>query len=358
MNSALLKIDPRTIAESDFPATGTAAEQWHFLLQYALLAPSEYNTQPWLFRVQDDSVELYADDTRRLPVVDPEDRELLISCGAACTNLRLAARHFGYHETMEWMLDGERSEQPELLVRLRFGAKAPATAQEHRLFAAIPSRQSNRSVYEPRDISEEVLERLQAQAGREGTWLQLVRDAQTRKTISELIVAGDRRQWADRRFRHELAEWVHPRPSGDADGLPAAVHARGSFRELTSPFVVRTFDLWREEAARDRRLAAGAPVLAVLGTFGENPSDWFAAGMAIERVLLEACASGLQTSFVNQPIEVPSLRTWLCQALGRKDFPQLVLRIGYGVPAPFTPRRSVQDVLLEGPGIFTPETPR
>ena len=72
---------------------------------------------------------------------------------------------------------------------------------------------------------------------------------------------------------------------------------------------VRTFDLWREEAARDRQLAAGAPLLAVLGTFNDTPGDWFLAGRAAEHVLLEACASGLQTSFVNQPIEVPSLRS-------------------------------------------------
>lgn len=345
MDQSLLNTDPRQVEESDFPTTGTPADQWTFLLNYALLAPSEYNTQPWLFRVQDETVEIYADYTRRLPVVDPQDRELLISCGAACYNLRLAARHFGFHSLMECSVDNG---QTDLLARLHFGAKQPATAEEDRLFAAIVRRQSNRSIYEIRAVPPEVLQRLQASAGQEGTWLELVQDAQTRKTISDLIVAGDRRQWADTRFRHELAAWVHPRAGGNVDGLPASVHAKGSFREMTSPFLVRTFDLWREEAARDRQLAAGAPVLAVLGTFNDTPGDWFLAGMAVERVLLEACASGLQTSFVNQPIEVPSLRSWLCQALGRKDFPQLVLRIGYGRTAPWTPRRSVQDVLLNG----------
>lgn len=110
---------------------------------------------------------------------------------------------------------------------------------------------------------------------------------------------------------------------------------------------MRTFDLWREEAAKDLQLATGAPVLAVLGTFSDSPGGWFLAGRAVERLLLSACASGLQTSFVNQPIEVPALRSRLGQALGRNDFPQLIIRIGYGKPAPMTPRRSVQEVLLE-----------
>ncbi len=338
--------NPRTVIEADFPATGTLEQQWLFLLNYALLAPSEYNTQSWLFRVQENSAEILADYSRRLPVVDPDDRELFISCGAACLNLRLAARYFGIRSTLEWEVCAAGEERPALLARLHFGAKKPATPEDERLFAAIPHRQSNRSIYEARGVPGEVLARLQSFAGYEGTWLQVIDDASTRKTIADLIVAGDRRQWADKRFRHELAEWVHPRPSENTDGLPGDVHAKGSFHDLTSPFLVRTFDLWREEATRDRQLAAGAPVLVVLGTFTDTPADWFAAGMAMERVLLEACASGLQTSLVNQPIEVSALRSWLGQALERKNFPQLIIRMGYGKPAPWTPRRSVRDILL------------
>src|SRR5260370_31488477 len=107
-----LTTNPRTSVETDFPATGTPAEQWCFLLNYALLAPSEYNTQPWMFRVQGNSVELSADYSRRLPVVDPEDRELLISCGASCYNLRLAARHFGFQSTMEYCVCDVGDERP------------------------------------------------------------------------------------------------------------------------------------------------------------------------------------------------------------------------------------------------------
>lgn len=347
-----LTTDPRLIVESDFPAEAVPAEQWRFLINYALLAPSEYNTQPWLFRVQGDSVELFADPSRRLPVVDPEDRELLISCGAAFLNLRLALRYFGVHEAMECaFFELEEPDQwlSHPLACLHFGMKQRPTPQDERLFSAIPRRHSNRSIYERRDVPETILNKLQQIAGREGTWLQIVQDASLRRAISDLIVAGDRRQWADKRFRHELADWVHPRKSGNVDGLPGSVRAKGSFHDMTSPFIVRTFDLWREEAARDRQLAAGAPVLAVLGTFSDSPCDWFTAGMAVERVLLEACAQGLQTSFVNQPIEVPALRTWLCQTLGRKDFPQVLIRIGYGEPVPSTPRRCVQDVLHELP---------
>ena len=69
------------ISEEAFPVQGGPEEKLRFLLNYAVLAPSGHNTQPWLFRLSGDKVELYADRTRGLAVVDPEDRALVISCG-------------------------------------------------------------------------------------------------------------------------------------------------------------------------------------------------------------------------------------------------------------------------------------
>src|SRR5260370_34912726 len=106
-------------------------------------------------------------------------------------------------------------------------------------------------------------------------WRRLVEAEGTRQGMPRLIVEGDGGQWADKRFRHELAERVHPRGAERADGLPGSAQAKGSIRQMTSPFVVRTFDLWREEAARNRQFTAGAPVLAVLGALLDTRADWF-----------------------------------------------------------------------------------
>lgn len=52
---------------------------------------------PWIFNlVNDNSIELYADRTRGLHVVDPAGRELIISCRAALGYLQITIRHFGY----------------------------------------------------------------------------------------------------------------------------------------------------------------------------------------------------------------------------------------------------------------------
>ena len=61
---SMLAEDPWQVSEHDFPRGGTEQEQLLFLLNYAILAPSSHNTQPWLFRVADDGIEIYADRRR------------------------------------------------------------------------------------------------------------------------------------------------------------------------------------------------------------------------------------------------------------------------------------------------------
>jgi nitroreductase len=60
------------------------AERAGYLISLAARAPSVHNTQPWRFEVSERAIELYADASRQL-LEDPAGREMLISCGAACT---------------------------------------------------------------------------------------------------------------------------------------------------------------------------------------------------------------------------------------------------------------------------------
>lgn len=338
-----LRANPWTVLEADFPIDETPSEQLHFLLSYAILAPSEYNTQPWRFKVTNRTIELYADRSRRLPRLDPDDRELTISCGAAFLNLRLALRHFGYADEVEIPY---RQEAPDVLARVSLGRRRRATREEHELFHAILRRRTNRQAFEARAVPAPPLSTLKGIARRAGMWFEVVQEEEARQAVANLIVTGDRLQWADKQFRQELALWVRPEGLESHDGLPGYAHAKGTFASSVSPFVVRTFNMGTGEAARDRQLAAGSPVLAVLGTSGDSWREWFSAGQTVEKILLRACAAGIWASFLNQPIEVPSLRTALRVLLGRSDFPQVVLRMGYGQEVPPTPRRSVSEVLF------------
>jgi nitroreductase len=336
---------PWSISPPEFPEAGGAAEKLTFLLRYAVLAPSGHNTQPWLFSVVGDTVALYADRTQALAVVDPDDRALTISCGAALFNLRVALRRFGYRDdTYELLPDRDDA---DLLAFLRLVEGEPPSPEEEALFEAIPKRRTTRAAYDERDVPIELKRELEADAAQEGAWLHLVPDAE-RRPVAELIAAGDRAQMADKRFRRELAAWVHPNRSRARRGM------RGygfGFRDLMShagPLVIRTFDIGKGQAAKDHELAERSPLLGVLGTAADTPRAWLAAGQAMERILLRVCAHGLTSSFLNQPVEVDDLRPRLAEAIGRGgENPQLVMRFGYGPDVAHSPRASLEDVVIE-----------
>lgn len=335
---------PWDVPVSEFPAAGRPAERLAFLLRFAVLAPSGHNTQPWLFDVQGDTVHLYADRSQALAVVDPADRALTISCGAALLNLRVALRRYGYRDDVYHLLPDPSD--PDLLARVRLvDGETPSSADEA-LFEAIPRRRTTRAAYDRAELSGEVRRQLEEDGAREGAWLHVVSDAE-QEAVAGLIAAGDRDQMADRRFRRELAAWVHPNRSRGTRGMRGYGFGFGDLLSHVGPLVIRTFDIGAGQAAKDRELAARSPLLTVLGTPTDTPLHWLEAGQAMERILLRACAHGLTSSFLNQPVEVDELRPRLADAIGRGgEQPQLVMRFGFGPHVEPSPRAPVEQVLI------------
>lgn len=305
------------------------------ILICAVRAPSSHNTQPWLFRVGTDWIELLADRTRALPANDPDDRELTISCGCALLTLRVAAaaEHLGADTTL--LPDPE---DEDLLARVTLrGAPDPALA---RLAPAIDRRQTLRAAFDDRAVNRDDLVELVDAAASEGAWFIPLDNHETRSEAATLVAEGDATLWHNPSWRRELAQWMHPRRSGDGLTLPW----------LTLPaarLVIRSFDMGGGVAAHDSQLAEGSPLLAVLGTRSDTPRDWLNAGQALQRLLLRGVGLGLQASYLNQPVEVVELRPRLAALTGRDGAPQILLRMGYSEERVVaSPRRPWEEVLL------------
>lgn len=325
-----------------FPEDGPLADQLAFLVRYAVLAPSGHNTQPWRFQLHDEVLELWADRSRGLAVVDPEDRELVMSCGAALFHLRAAAQAHRLPVTVELLPDGARS---DLLGRLRPGEAGTAIPEVDDLVQAVPRRHTNRATFEDRPVPPSLLERLATDVAEEGARLAVLTDPDTKHRVGELVADGDRRQMADRHFRRELAAWLRPNTSAAPDGMRGHGFGFSNVLSHLGPLVMRTFDLGDSQAAKDEEIAEGAPALGVLCTERDHPAAWLAAGQALARLLLRARASELWASYLNQPVEVAELRTQLASLVGACPQPQLLLRLGYGPEPRPQPRRTHAEVL-------------
>ena len=308
------------------------------LLSHAIQAPSSHNTQPWLFRISAGAIDLFADRTRALPVNDPEDRELTISCGCALMNLRVAAAAEGLASLVRLEPDPD---EPDLLASIRFSPMADASLDEAALAPAIGQRRTYRKRFAEQGVDQAIQERLVEAAQREGVQLKTIASDHDKRHLAKLVANGDAMQWADASWRRELAAWMHPRRKGDGLSLPA----------LTVPvaqLVVRSFDMGDGVGARDEQLADNSPLLGVICTPRDNPHDWLQAGQALQRVLLTGCGLGLQASYLNQPVQTESLRVKLHDLLG-SGFPQVLIRLGYPEQSiPPSPRRPLDDVLVQG----------
>jgi hypothetical protein len=344
---------PYDVREQDFPGEKSFSDQLWFLLHYAVLAPSTHNTQPWRFAVlESEGIALYADYSRRMPVIDPGNRELVISLGAALFNLRVAAAHFAMPCEIAYNLSGD-SERPVAVARiappLLGGRSCPAEEELVSLFPSIAGRHTNRNPFLLSRVPASVMLRLASCGADSQCELVFSTDGVVNERVGSLVAEAEQHQWADAGFRKDLAEWIRPGATPEADGIPGAAYSWTGPVAALGQYASRTLDQGLLRAAHDRNLCVDAPgLIAVTGE--DSVLHWLEAGEVLERLLLTVVREGLQYSYFNMPVQVPQFRTQLKALLGCSAWPQLLLRVGYCLtpPAP-TPRKPLQDVVLSQP---------
>jgi nitroreductase len=306
------------------------------LIAQAILAPSSHNTQPWWFRVAANQIDLFADRTRALPVNDPEDRELTISCGCALMNLRIAIASHNDGVRVELLPDPR---DPDWLARLTVIPEGAIAASEAGLAEFISLRHTYRKPFANKLIQPQVIEALIKAAQTEKAWLQPLLTSEARQKAAALVAEGDAQQWGDPSWRRELAAWMHPRRQGD--GLTVS-----SWSGPITQLVVRSVDMGRSVGSQDKDLAESAPLLALLGSEQNDVRGWLEAGQGLQRVLLTACQLELQASYLNQPLQVQSLRPEVQKLVEGPGSPQILLRFGYPLEKiADSPRRHLEEVI-------------
>jgi hypothetical protein len=308
------------------------------VVRHAILAASSHNTQPWQFRLSERLIILQPDLSRRTPAVDPDDHHLFVSLGCATENLVHAALAHGLHADI-----AAGSDHIEVTLEETRPVRSPLTD-------AIPLRQCSRSVYDGATLPNAEL-RLLEEAGRgAGVDVILLTHKAQIETVLEYVVRGNVLQISDPAFVSELRDWIRFNES-DAVRTRDGLFARCTGSPSVPPWLGRrllrallTAKSENEKAATQLRSSAG---VAVFVAQQNDRSHWIEVGRAYERFALQATALGIRNAFLNQPVEVSSLRSqfagWL--GLGNRR-PDLVVRFGRGPEMPRSLRRPVDDVLI------------
>jgi nitroreductase len=311
------------------------------VLALANRAPSVHNSQPWRWRIRPASIHLFADPIRALPAIDPDQRDLRISCGAALHHLRVALLATGFAAHVERVPDPAR---PLHLAAVETTAAQP-TPEDLALARAIESRRSDRRMFSTWPVPPEFLGDLVRVASTQGATLQLLDREVQRQAVRRLVEHAAIEESLTPDAARETTAW-----SGRSILSPSGVPA--TTVPMTSEGTIGTRHFARPEQAQTvlGREESDGTVLALLATTTDEPVDQLRAGEALSAVLLTATRLGLATDPISQPLEAPDTRAELRRVcLDGAGEPQVLLRLGWAPisaePVPLTGRLPVDETI-------------
>lgn len=320
------------------PAKDAASPDMREVIRLATLAASGHNTQPWIFVTRPDAIEVHPDYTRRLPAVDPDDRELWISLGCALENLLIAAHGSGLATEITYP-------GPADFIRVQLTAERQKTSP---LLAAIPLRQNTRSEYDGKAVDRTDLAKLRSLPLEPDVLLHFVLEPPGLNMLADFVRQGSLVQYADQAFMTELIQWLRfnrREALHSLDGLYSGCTGNPEVPRWLGQWVVSGSKPQPQADADIQKLRSSAGAI-VIATAVENKTAWVRAGQVYERLALTMTTLGLKLAFLNQPIEASALRAQFEMAMGLGERrAQLLIRFGYAQRMPRSLRRPVLQVL-------------
>ncbi|WP_228001861.1 Acg family FMN-binding oxidoreductase [Nocardia australiensis] len=306
-------------------------------LELAVRAPSVRNTQPWRWRIGDRGVRLYLDPARALPSTDPDQRDLVLSCGAALHHLRIAFAALGWSAVVHRL---PTPADPNHLASIELVRHRP-TPQDIALSAAITRRRTDRRHFSSWPVPPGYLGLVTERAATLGAIVRQASDRSRDRLVDTLRLAAEQHA-EDPEYQLESAEWSSGH--GTPDGVPAGSTPRLRAGDESPPRALAGAQLVDEAHEPD------FAELLVLGTAADDRVSRLCAGEALSAVLLTATNVGLATCVLTESLAIPVLRRRVrVGVLDDYGYPQAVIRIGWAPTSteqlPITPRRAVEDVV-------------
>lgn len=312
------------------------------LLKYVVLAPSGYNTQPWRFKLGEDSLEILPDYSRARLNTDPDYREFYMSLGAAACNFEIAAKYFGYSFQKTYIVDEKKQRYS---IFFKFVARS-TRGENEALLKAISTRHTNRFPYKDEKLSKELISQIRSLPTPNSVEFHLITRPGDITAFAKLINYSYLLWSRQQAMIDELETWLRDDLEFSPDGLPTGVI--NLYKMAINLKYLRHKDDMEAEinSIKNQNLAKNSPALAVISTKNDDIQSWFEAGEFFELLALTLASNGLSTDFFNYPLSLKKTRKDTAKLLESTHLPQLLFRLGKPtVITPKTPRYPLSRLL-------------
>ena len=313
------------------------------ILYYASLAPSSHNSQPWYVRVLSPNEWIVGvDPHRRLPAVDPGNREVMLSLGAFAENLSIAAHTFGLKAEME-VLAKDPFEQDVIKVTLKKAKPLDYSLER------ITRRMTVKHGYLSKEIKGEDISALSEHLT--GRLFYFPRGTDHATCIEEGAIENFRLQTQRDDAQKELVQWVrlsNKEAERHRDGLSLeGMEIRGFkgwfVRNFMNPEDFMKPSSRKQSVDQIAKLARQGGGWLVITGEGQTVSELIDSGRRFERMVLTARERNIAIQPMTQYLEEKSGLKQIAAEHDQRVIPHFVLRIGYldTYPDPVSLRRPV-----------------
>lgn len=333
-------------------------------IQAGLAAPSPHNTQPWKFKLLNNSeAHLYVDPERLLIATDPPARQIMIGQGTFLNMSRIGSSLVGIHVHWELFPGGQNADVIAGKIPVaKIIARNVESVNPDQLAGSIPGRMTDRTPYTSEKIPDEICEKLRKGAGAYHSRLELIDDERIGhvgnfiKDAYEIETLNYSRHEESRKWFRYNDEEIYTRRDG--------ISLRGVGLTGVKLWIAGTFFLspgeesWHSEENKKYGIKsfAGAvdstTLFALLITEQNTMKDWLLTGMDYLHLQLYTTALGLRIQPVSQVLqeydEMSEVRGKFEQFMKLKGSEkiQMLLRVGRGDSSFHSPRRPLEKLLV------------
>jgi len=297
------------------------------IISKAVYAPSGDNSQPWIFKVEDEQTLLvYMDPDADNPILNYKKGGTLISHGALIENIEITATEYGYSTHTILFPNNQDS---NLVAKIKF--EKEDNLVKNNLFDYIEKRHTNRKVYKKVPLPDDVINKLKNEVTRES--VVFLTDKKDRVEVATAASFMEKIALNNKKIHNLFFEGIHFDKKKNLEG------AKGLYiktLELPPPIqlLFRVLNNWTFTkllnkigfstlASRgNRQTYANSPLLLLFLADNTNAESFVEVGKTIQKLWLRCTSFGLSA----QPMTGISFLTMMQQdsslkkVISDKDF--------------------------------------